>query len=59
MEVHFVPDMTMAILTFYAKGSYTFIETKENVKYSTRASLIFMWNVRLVMERDLIRKHSL
>ena len=42
IEVHFIPDMTMAILTFYAEGSYTFIETKENVKYSTRASSVWV-----------------
>tara|TARA_B100001029_G_scaffold56457_1_gene45569 strand:- start:1240 stop:2394 length:1155 start_codon:yes stop_codon:yes gene_type:complete len=42
IEVHFVPDMTMAVLTFYAAGSYTFTETKENVKYSTRASSVWI-----------------
>ena len=42
MEVHFMPDMTMAVITFYAQGSYTFTDSKENVKYSTRASSVWI-----------------
>ena len=34
--------MTMAVLTFYATGSYTFNDTNENVKYSTRASSVWI-----------------
>ena len=42
INVHFMPDMTMAVLTFYADGSYTFNDTNENVKYSTRASSVWI-----------------
>ena len=34
--------MTMAVLTFYATGSYTFSDTNKNVKYSTRASSVWI-----------------
>ena len=42
MDVHFSPDMSMAILTFYAKGSYSFDDSDENIDYSTRASSVWI-----------------
>ena len=42
INVHYSPDMTMAVLTFYATGSYTFSDTNENVIYSTRASSVWI-----------------
>ncbi len=42
IEVNFSPDMTMAVLTFYASGDYTFNETNEKVDYSTRASAVWI-----------------
>ena len=42
IEVNFSPDMTMAVLTFYASGDYTLNETNENVDYSTRASAVWI-----------------
>ena len=32
----------MAVLTFYAKGSFTLNESKEEVDYSTRASAVWI-----------------
>tara|TARA_A100000164_G_C21849963_1_gene744483 strand:- start:202 stop:1362 length:1161 start_codon:yes stop_codon:yes gene_type:complete len=42
INVNYSPDMTMAVLTFYATGSYTFSDTNKNVKYSTRASSVWI-----------------
>ncbi len=42
IDVNFSPDMTMAILTFYASGDYTLNETNEKVDYSTRASAVWI-----------------
>lgn len=42
IDVHFSPDMSMAVLTFYAKGSFTLNESKEEVDYSTRASAVWI-----------------
>ena len=33
IDVHFSPDMSMAVLTFYAKGSFTLNESKEEVDW--------------------------
>ena len=32
----------MTVLTFYASGSYTLIDTSEKVDYSTRASAVWL-----------------
>ena len=42
IDVNFSPDMSMAILTFYANGAYTFNDSKEKVDYSTRASAVWI-----------------
>ena len=42
IDVDFSPDMNMAVLTFYASGSYTLIDTSEKVDYSTRASAVWL-----------------
>lgn len=42
MNVTYSPDMRTAVLTFYASGSYTFKETKEEVAYSTRGSSVWV-----------------
>ena len=42
IEVNFSPDMTMAILTFYADGSYTQGDSEDSIAYSTRASSVWV-----------------
>ena len=42
MNVTYSPDMRTAVLTFYAAGSYTFKDTKEEVAYSTRGSSVWV-----------------
>ena len=42
IEVNFSPDMTMAILTFYADGSYTQGDSQDSIAYSTRASSVWV-----------------
>ena len=42
IDVHFSSDMTMAYLTFYADGAYTFKESGESVDYNTRASAVWI-----------------
>ena len=42
IEVDFSPDMAMAILTFYADGSYTQGDSEDSVAYSTRASSVWI-----------------
>ncbi|MCP4483647.1 MAG: nuclear transport factor 2 family protein [Flavobacteriaceae bacterium] len=42
MNVTYSPDMRTAVLTFYASGSYTFKDTKEEVAYSTRGSSVWV-----------------
>ena len=42
IDVRLTPDMSTAILTFYAKGSFTMNESKEEVDYSTRASAVWI-----------------
>ena len=42
IEVNFSPDMTMAILTFYADGSYTQGDSENSIAYSTRASSVWV-----------------
>ncbi len=42
IEIDFSPDMTMAILTFYADGSYTQGDSEDVVDYSTRASAVWI-----------------
>ena len=42
IDVHFSSDMTMAYLTFYADGAYTFKESGESVNYNTRASAVWI-----------------
>mgnify|MGYP001597062658 FL=1 len=42
MNVTYSPDMRTAVLTFYATGSYTFKDTKEEVAYSTRGSSVWV-----------------
>ena len=42
IDVRLTPDMSTAILTFYAKGSFTLNESKEKVDYSTRASAVWI-----------------
>ena len=42
INVDFSPDMTMAILTFYADGSYTQGDSEDVVDYSTRASAVWI-----------------
>ena len=42
IEVDFSPDMSMAILTFYADGSYTRGDSKDSIDYSTRASSVWI-----------------
>ena len=42
IDVYFSSDMTMAYLTFYADGAYTFKESGESVDYNTRASAVWI-----------------
>lgn len=42
IDVHFSSDMTMAYLTFYADGAYTFKESGQSVDYNTRASAVWI-----------------
>ena len=42
IDVHFSSDMTMAYLTFYADGAYTFKESGKSVDYNTRASAVWI-----------------
>ena len=42
IDVKFSPDMTMAVLTFYADGSYTHSGSEDSVAYSTRASSVWI-----------------
>ena len=42
IEVSFSPDMSMAILTFYAEGSYSSGESEDMIDYSTRASSVWI-----------------
>ena len=42
INVDFSPDMTMAVLTFYADGSYTKGDSEDVVDYSTRASAVWI-----------------
>ena len=42
IEVDFSPDMTMAVLTFYADGSYTQGDSEESVAYNIRASSVWI-----------------
>lgn len=42
INVDFSPDMSMAILTFYADGSYTHGNSSDEVQYSTRASSVWI-----------------
>ena len=42
IDVHFSSDMTMAYLTFYADGAYTFKESGESIDYNTRASAVWI-----------------
>ena len=42
INVNFSPDMSMAVLTFYANGSYTFNDSNKMVDYSTRASAVWI-----------------
>jgi ketosteroid isomerase-like protein len=42
IEIDFSPDMTMAVLTFYADGSYTQGDSEDVVDYSTRASAVWI-----------------
>lgn len=42
IDVNFSPDMSMAVLTFYASGDYTMNDTNEKVDYSTRASAVWI-----------------
>ena len=42
IEVDFSPDMSMAILTFYADGSYTRDGSEDSIDYSTRASSVWI-----------------
>ena len=42
IDVHFSSDMTMAYLTFYADGVYTFKESGQTVDYNTRASAVWI-----------------
>ena len=42
IDVHFSSDMTMAYLTFYADGVYTFKESGESIDYNTRASAVWI-----------------
>ena len=42
IDVHFSSDMTMAYLTFYADGAYTFKESGQTVDYNTRASAVWI-----------------
>ena len=42
MNVTYSPDMRTAVLTFYATGSYTFKNTKEEIAYSTRGSSVWV-----------------
>ncbi|MAU62871.1 MAG: hypothetical protein CMC38_00760 [Flavobacteriaceae bacterium] len=41
-DIDFSPDMNTAIVKFYAKGAYTFNESKETIDYSTRASAVWI-----------------
>ena len=41
-ETHFSIDMKVAVLTFYASGSYTFTDSEDEVDYSTRASSVWI-----------------
>lgn len=41
-ETHFSTDMKVAVLTFYASGSYTFTDSEDEVDYSTRASSVWI-----------------
>ena len=42
IDVDFSPDMSMAILTFYAEGSYTNGDSENMIEYSTRASSVWI-----------------
>ena len=42
IDVSFSPDMSMAILTFYAEGSYTNGDSENMIEYSTRASSVWI-----------------
>ena len=42
IDVKFSPDMTMAVLTFYADGSYTHSGSEDSVAYNTRASSVWI-----------------
>jgi len=42
IDVDFSPEMNMAVLTFYASGSYTLTDSSEKVDYSTRASAVWI-----------------
>ena len=42
IEVSFSPDMSMAILTFYAEGSYSSGDSEDMIDYSTRASSVWI-----------------
>jgi hypothetical protein len=42
INVMFSPKMDMAILTFYADGSYTINDSNESIDYSTRASSVWI-----------------
>ena len=42
IDVKFSPDMTMAVLTFYADGSYTYSGSEDSVAYNTRASSVWI-----------------
>jgi len=42
IDVHFSSDMTMAYLTFYADGVYTFKESGDSIDYNTRASAVWI-----------------
>jgi hypothetical protein len=41
-DFSFSPDMSMAILTFYADGSYTRDGSEDSIDYSTRASSVWI-----------------
>ena len=42
IDVSFSPDMSMAILTFYAEGTYTNGDSENMIEYSTRASSVWI-----------------
>ena len=42
IDVSFSPDMSMAILTFYAEGSYSNGDSENMIDYSTRASSVWI-----------------